>query len=338
MAQTQPQFIRQQISQLRKQLSKLEAERTGTKTSEPSIIWETFLKLNEELNQFEQMLAKINQSLEDDIHQCRHEIIANLEEYNRISQSMREMEKFFLINYLRPGYILKQAKRKREYLEKEYTRIRSGIIDHCFKSIHDVEAEIRNVMVHSDQAYQADQRSYQDEQVNEVNLWEMIENLTPEDLVEEYDENQIRDDFKRIVLPATHPDTSDTPSEVFVTVMAVYKALDYLMMEAYVAKYREDVALEPEQDILILYDQLSKQQAEYHRLAGRMERRLKAIKKELDPIEIDQPEKVKENILKLRENLRHAIQLETEKIFELRNKIQSLTDFFIQMKRTGDDQ
>jgi len=338
MAQTQPQFIRQQITQLRKQLSKLEAERTEVKTNEPSSLWETFLKLNEELNQFEQMLAKINQSLEDDIHQCRQEIVANLDEYNRISQSMREMEKFFLINYLRPGYILKQAKRKREYLEKEYTRIRSGIIDHRFKSIQDVEAEIRNVMVHSDQAYQADQRSYKDEEVNEFNLWEIVESLDPQDVLEEYDESQIRDDFKRLVLPATHPDTSETPREVFLTVMSVYKASDYLLMEAFTAKYREDVASEPEQDILILHDQLTKQQAEYHRLSGRLERRLAAIRKELDPIEIDQPEKVKENILKLREDLREAIQLETEKIFELRNKIQELTDFYIQFKRTEDDQ
>jgi hypothetical protein len=250
------------------------------------------------------------------------------------------MEKFFLVNFLRPGHVLKQATRNREYLEKEYSRIQSGIIDHLFHTLQEVGAEIRKVLMHSDNAYTADQRSYEDEQVKEVNLWELVESIDPQDIVEDVDEDQITNDFRRIVLPAVHPDTSETPKEVFLTVMGAYKTLDYLLMEAYVVQYREETEPDPEseQDVLLSYDILSQRQREYHRLSERLDRRLNAIKRELDPIEIDQPDKVRENILKLREEIKHKLQREGEKIFELRRKIQELTDFFIKMKRMDDDQ
>ncbi len=283
------------------------------------------------------MLVKINQSISQDVRECKAQITANLEEYNHISRAMRELEKFFMVNFLRPGYILKQARDQRAYLEKEYQRIRASINNHLYKSIQELEAEIHNVLVHSDNAYQADQRSFEDEQVKAVNLWEIVENLDPQDVAADYDEGQITDDFKRIVLPATHPDTSDTPREVFLTVMGVYKAQDFLLMEAYVAQYREEDEPDEAQDILTTHEKLSQRQREYHQLSGRMERRLKAIKKELDPQELDHPEKIKENILKLREEVKRSIQLETEKIFELRFKIQELTQLFIKLKRMDDD-
>ena len=333
MTEKQSQIIRQQIIRLRKQLSDLETRRSNSPEHKNTDIWGSFLELNQALSQFEQKLIAINEDIRQDIHQCCDQIVASLQEYHHISQSMREMEKFFLVNFLRPGYVLKQATRKREYLEKQYTRIHSGITNHLFHTLQEVEAEIRNVLVHSDNAYTADQRSYEDEKAKEVNLWEMIESLEPRDVVDDYDEDQILDDFKRIVLPSVHPDTSETPKEVFLTVMGVYKALDFLLMEAYVAQYSEKIELDPHGDILNQHDELALQQRSYHRLAERMERRLKAIKKEVDPIEIDQPERVKENILKLREEIKSNIQFETEKIFALRVKIQALTDYFIKVKR-----
>lgn len=337
MTEKQSQKIRQQIIRLRKKLSALEADRSANPMNNNNDIWDSFLHLNQELSQLEQQLLTINDGITQDIQQCRDQIIANLQEYNRISQGMREMEKFFLVNFLRPGHVLKLATRNREYLEKEYSRIQSGIIDHLFHTLEEVEAEICKVLMHSDNAYTADHRSYEDEQVKGVNLWEVVESIDPQDIVEDVDEDQITNDFRRIVLPAVHPDTSETSKEVFLTVMGVYKTLDYLLMEAYVVQYREATELDPEQDILLRYDVLSQRQRKYHQLSERMDRRLNAIKKELDPIEIDQPDKVKENILKLREEIKHNIQLEGEKIFELRRKIQELTDFFIQMKRTDDD-
>jgi hypothetical protein len=337
MTANQTQYIRQQILVLRGQLAKLETQRASPVQQDDTDIWERFLKLSNDLSQFEQMLIKINESTTQDIHDCREKIMANLEEYNRISTGMREMEKFFLVNVLRPSYTLKQATRKREYLEKEYTRIRSGIINHEFGTLQEVQAEIRNTLVHSDKAYEPDQRNYEDEQVETVSLWEIVESLDPQDMVEDIDEDQITADFKRFVLPATHPDTSDTPKEIFLTVMGTFKALDYLLMEAYVAQYRGEIEPDPEEDILHINDELSQRQQDYHRLQARMDRRLKAIKKELDPIEIDQPEKVKENILKLREEIKGNIQRETEKIIDLREKIQGLTDLFIQLKRRDDE-
>jgi hypothetical protein len=338
MKDNQTQYIRQQILVLRGQLAKLETQRASPIQQDDTDIWERFLTLSNDLSQFEQMLIKINESTTQDIHACRDKIVADLAEYNRISAGMREMEKFFLVNVLRPGYTLKQATRKREYLEREYIRIRSGIINHEFDTLQEVQAEIRNTLVHSDKAYEPDQRNYEDEQVETVSLWEIVESLDPQDIVEGVDEEQITEDFKRIVLPATHPDTSNTPKEIFLTVMGVFKAQDYLLMEAYVAQYQDENKPDPEEDILHINDELSQRQQDYHRLEARMARRLKAIKKELDPIEIDQPDKVKENIVNLREEIKANIQRETEKIIDLREKIQDLTDFFIQIKRRDNDE
>ena len=138
MTEKQTKIIRLQILKLRQQLSTLEAQRSARDGDQDAGIWLSFLKLNEELSQFEQMLVKINQSISQDIQACKAHITANLDEYNHISRAMRDLEKFFMVNFLRPGYILKQARDQRAYLEKEYQRIRSSINNHLFKSIQEL--------------------------------------------------------------------------------------------------------------------------------------------------------------------------------------------------------
>jgi hypothetical protein len=198
-----------------------------------------------------------------------------------------------------------------------------------------LESEISKTLNHADNAYEADQRSLEDEAVKERNLWESAKNLDPQQIVEQVDEDQIRRDFKKIVLPAVHPDTSNTPVETFLTVKEVYEEGDYLLMEAYVAQYRGEIEVDEAEDVLEVQDHLGKRVRSYHRLSERLNRKLNALKKELTPEELEDPEKVRKLLTDQRDEIRNLIQVETVKIFELRNKIQDLVQFFLNTQRKG---
>lgn len=288
-----------------------------------------------ELDRLEEALWRANRGTAQELNQLRAEIVGDLEQFNHWRKKMREMEKLFLVNFVRPGFILKQAVRQREYLENAYQRLRKGITNRKFSSLNELEGEISKVLNHADNAYEADQRSLEDEVIKEKNLWEIAKNLEPQQIVEQVDEDQIRRDFKKIVLPATHPDTSNTPVETFLTVKEVYEEGDYLLMEAYVAQYRGEIEVDEEEDVLEAQDQLGERVKSYHRLSERLIRKLNALKKELTPEELEDPEKVRRLLADQRDEIRKLIQVETEKIFELRNKIQECVQFFLDTQRKG---
>jgi len=325
--------FRQKIINLRQQLAELEIQRSENDPANGSEIWQKFLDLSLELDKCEQAVIHINNMTLLDINQLQEQISGKIDEYNHWRNKMREVEKLFLVNILRPGYVLKQAKRQRKYLEKSYADIRTGILEQRYHTLQEVEADIRKVLIHGEHAFEADSRSFTDEQVQEQNLWQLAQDLDPIMIAEAQDEDQILQDFKRIVLPAVHPDTSETPKEVFLTVFGAYEAEDYLLMEAYVAQYRGKLSIDESQDPLEFEKSISQYQQKYHRLAGRLERRLSALMKELTPEELEDSEKIKDLLLKQREELRKLIQSETEKIFDLREKLDGLIQLFIQINR-----
>ena len=336
MVKANIQMLRRKIKTLRKQLSEMDFSGSEAKPDIESDFWQTFMNITLELDQFEGAVIRINHETASEINQLLEQIITSLEEYNHWREKMREMEKLFMLNILRPGYILKQAIRQRKYLEGEYTRIRTGIVNRGYDSLHDVEADIRKVLVHGDRAFEADDRSFADEQNQEENLRQLAEDLDPQTIAETYNEDQILQDFKRIVLPAIHPDTSDTPKETFLTIYEAYEAEDYLLMEAYVAQYRGKFEIDDEQDPLAVQKTLSEVQKDYHRLAGRLDRRLKALKQELTPEELEDDEKVKAHLNHQREEIRRLIKGEAEKVFDLREKIEGLIQLYIQIHSETD--
>jgi len=330
------QMIRQKIKDLRKQLSDLEIDRIKAEPDLGSDFWETFMNLTLEIDRFEHAMIRINLETVSDINQLREHISTSMSEYNHWREKMREMEKLFMLNILRPGYILKQAIRQRKYLEAEYARIRTGIVNREYDSLHEVEADIRQVLVHGENAFEADQRSFTDEQVQEAHLRGLAEDLDPQVVVEMYNEDQILQDFKRVVLPAIHPDTSDTPKETFLTIFEAYETEDYLLMEAYVAQYRGKFEVDDKQDPLALQETLTEFQKDYHRLAGRLDRRLKALKQELTPEELEDDEKLQAHLNSQREELQRLIKGETEKVFDLREKIEGLIQLYLQIQSEND--
>ena len=336
MTEEKIQIFRRQIHNLRKQLSELELTRSESDPSDQDTLWQQFVKFTLDLDRCEQAVLRINHSLTEELNALRQEIINRLEEYNQWRSKMREMEKLFAANVLRPGFVLRQAVGQRKYLEKQYQRIKSGVIEHRHNSFHDLEADIRSVLLHGEKAFEADQRSYNDSVIQEKNLWELAERLNPTDLNQTYDVDQIVQAFKRIVLPKVHPDTSETAEDVFLTVFDAYQSEDYLLMEAYIVQYRGIISNNETDDPLQVYDQLFPLAGDYHQLVGRLERRLKALFKELTPAELEDPQKLIHHLATQRDEIQKLIQGESYKIFGLREKINDLTQVFIQTRKGTD--
>jgi len=333
MINEKAQLYRQEIIKLRKKLADLETKRSKGGVESESEILQTFVNISLELDRYEQALIRINQDAIKEINRLTEQISIQLKDYNHWSKKMREMEKLFSVNILRPGYILKQAVRQRKFLEEAHNKIRRGIIEYRYTSMEEVEVEIRNVLMHGDNAFDANERSYEDEKIKEANMWEVAENVDPTSMVEKVDEDQIVQDFKRIVLPAVHPDTSDAPKETFLTVWAAYKAQDVLLMEAYVACYRGKLEIDDKEDLLTQHERLMRDQQQYYKLSERLKRRMDALKSELTPEELEDNEKIEKHLKKQGQEIRKLIQSESEKIIKFREKIEGLIEFYTHIKK-----
>jgi len=319
------------ISNLRKELAALDEKRMQSPTEEQSKFSQRIVEIGLEIDSIEIRISQENQQAVSLVNELRQKVISALEQFNQWRQKMREMEKLFLVNFVRPGFILKQAVRQREYLESALLQLRTRIANHEIHSLSELQNEIRKVLSHADHGFQADQRSFEDEVVQQESFWKLIEEIDPQQIVEEINEDQIARDFKRIVLPAVHPDTSDTPVETFLTVKEVYEEGDYLLMEAYVAQYRGEMTVDEGADSLEWQETLEEREREYQSLSSRLDRRLTALKKEMTPAELDDPEKVEELLHQQRDEIRGLIQVETEKIFNLRKLIMELVQLFLEL-------
>ena len=322
-----------QIRNLRQELATLDEKRMQSPEEEQFRFSQRIVEIALEIESIEKRIRLEDQQTLDLINDLRQKIVAALEQFNLWRKKMREMEKLFLVNFVRPGFILKQAVRQREYLETALIRLRTRITNHEFHSLSELEAEIRQVLSHADHGFEADQRSFDDEAVQQESFWELIEEIDSQQILEEVDEDQIARDFKRIVLPAVHPDTSDTPVDTFLTVKEVYEQNDYLLMEAYVVQYRGEMTVEEESSPRERQEMLEERERQYQSLSSRLERRLNALKKEMTPAELDDPEKVEELLHQQRDEIKQLIQVETEKIFNLRKLIMELVQLFMELNQ-----
>ena len=336
--QDKMQQYRQEVIHLRKQLAEIEHRRVQSGQAVPSEVWQQLVEISHRLVQAEAVVARLNQETKGEINQLRDQIITVLGQYNHWWEQMRAMEQLFLVNIVHPGYYLKQAIRQREYLEQQYRRMQRGIEGQTYPSLEALEADIRKVLVHGQEAFEADERGFVDEQLLEKRAWQWPLKFTLDGVVDAAEQDRLISEFKRVVLPAVHPDTSDTPEEIFKTVFETYERQDYLLMEAYIVEYRGEIGLDSEQDPLESQEQLAQYQRQYHRLSGRLERRVADLQKELAPEELADPQKVETELYQQRLELHQRIQQETEQIFTLRERIEGMVQVYLRHKPGGQDE
>lgn len=318
-----------EIVQLRRQLLDLETRRSQYQQNVPMEIWQQLTEVSHALVQAEQRMVEICQQIAAEVNQIRDEVIATLSEYNHWREQMREIEVLFLANIVRPGHHLKRAIRQREHLESEYRRIYISIQQGNFATQQELETEIRHVLAQSDVAVEILEEDQDEEWLDKEKPAGSLTEISVDDLVEAISIEELIKEFKRVVLPKVHPDTSNTPTEVFKTVFEVYKACDPILMEAYIIEYRGEIQPKVDADPLKELDQLLNTQQRHQRLSMRLQRRVDRIKQELTPQEIDNPEKVQDKMKQQRQEILDRIQAEAEQILYWRDKIESLLRFYL---------
>lgn len=312
------------VIQCRRHLAEVESKRGQYKQNVPAEIWQEFVEVSHRLEQAEEKVRQTCQELAGDVNQIRAEIASTMEQYNHWREQMRQAEDLFLMNIVRPGRRLKQAIRQREYLEREYQRINTGIKREGYANLLELETDIHRVLTHGDTSFKAEAERSDDEFPQDEYLFKSFDDITVDDLVEAISKEELVREFKRVVLPAVHPDTSDTPAEVFNTVHKAYKKGDYLLMEAYIVEYRGEIRSDTIIDPLESLDEVLKIQQRYQRLSARMQRRVGRLKQDLTTQEMEDPGKMQEKMQRQRQEIIVRIQTEAEQILLWRAKIESL--------------
>ena len=325
------------VTQHRKHLAEVESRLGQYQKNVPLEIWQELAEISRQLKQAEQELRQTCQELAGDVNQTRAEIVSTLEQYNHWREQMHQVEDQFLVNILRPGHHLKQSIRQREYLEQEYQRIHTSIQREDYSSQQELEADIRRVLTHGDTAFDAQVESTDEELLQDEGPFDRLDETNVDDLMDDIPMDELVKEFKRVVLPAVHPDTSDTPDEVFETVFEVYKKGDPLLMEAYIIEYRGEYQTDRDADPLGSLDQVLKTQERYQRVSVHLQRRVDRIKQNLTTQEIEDPVKLQENMQQQRQEILTRIQSEAEQILYWRAKIEGLVqDYRERHKQAGE--
>jgi len=331
------QYYQERIILLRKMLADIEAGRARYEHDVPPEIWQELVKISNDLDHAEQKMGEICLELAGDVNRLRDEIVSTLGQYNHWREQMREIEVLFLANIVRPGHHLKRAIRQREHLESEYRRIYASIQRGSFANQQELEAEIRHVLIQSEVAVETLGEDQDEEWLEEENPLSSLADVTVDDVMEAISIEELIKEFKRVVLPKVHPDTSNAPTEIFKTVFEVFKSSDPILMEAYIIEYRGEVQPKTDADPLEELDQLVHTQKRYQRLFVRLQRRVDRIKKDLTPQEIDDPDKVQANMKQQRQEILARIQAEAEQILYWRGKIENLLRFYLEFYASSDE-
>ncbi len=308
----------------RKLLSEVESKINQHRKDIPAQIWQEFSDISHRLEQSEEKIRLICQILVGDINHVREEIISSLNQFHEWREKLRQAENLFLEYIIRPGYRLKQAIRQREYLESEYSRIQHTIQNGSFKDQAELETEIRRVLSHGDAAFEANENDFEEEINLEEKLIDLYFETDADDVSEAISKEELIRDFKRIVLPKIHPDTSDTSAEDFKTVFEVYQQGDFLLMEAYITEYRGELKAEIDLDPLENLEQLKNTEHVYQRLFGKLLRRVERLKQELLEHDGEDSEKIVIKMEHQRKDILSRIIEEAEKILSWRSKIEDL--------------
>ena len=314
----------------RRQLAEVEARRAHYPQAVPEPLWQELADVSHRLEQAEQRVRQTCQDVAAQVNQARAAVTALLSEYNAWRERMRQAEELFLANILRPGQHLKQAVHQRQALQHEYQRMRAAIQREGYPDQQALEADIRQVLTRGDLALDAQTQPPQDEPALEEAPAERLARLNVDDLLEAISREELVKEFKRVVLPAIHPDTSHTSPEVFKTVFEVYKKGDWLLMEAYILEYRGQVEAERDSDPLECLDELLKTQQRCQHLLQNLGARVERLKADLTAEEVEDPEKLRQNLLRQRQEILARIQSEAEGILDWRAKIEGLVEEYHQ--------
>ena len=318
--------IKRQIEKvilLREHLAQVEAKRSQYPHNTPP---EIFRELMDVINQLEQAEGQVHQTsklIMGNVNKIRGQILTTLNQYNLLREKMSQIEDLFLVNIIRPSNTLRQAIHQREYLEQEFKRIQSAIEREKYASQQDLEADIRYVLTSGDAMVKTTMEEEEDPPEKEK-AFKRFDDIDVNDILDAISIEKPIAEFKRIVLPAVHPDTSETPDDVFKAVYGVYEKKDILLMETYLVEYRGEVKPDLDSDSLNNLEEILRTEKYYKHILEQLKWRLTRLQQDLTSQEVKNPEDVQTKMQKHRLEILKRIQTEAEQINYWREKIEDL--------------
>jgi hypothetical protein len=259
-------------------------------------------------------IAALTRSAND----VRDQVIQTLSSYIELSTRMRTFEELFLTQVLHPGYQLRTLIEQRERLEAECERIRSGIERGDYLNTDEIRDDVRAVLRDAarDQWYEPPE--------DELALPDVVEENDLNSGLDEHAQHRILREFRRIVLPKVHADTSDAPFEVFDVVHSAYKRRDYVLMESFLIQYRGELGPYHENGQAVSLRQAMERLSEYRSALRRLERRLELLKGNMTASERDDSRQARQRMEQQNQEFRRAIDEEAERLLKLRSYLESL--------------
>jgi hypothetical protein len=242
-------------------------------------------------------------------------VVSMLVRYLELSERMREFEDTFSAQILTVAGELFVIRTQRKRLEAAYRRIQAKVDNGEYRDVDEIRHEVDVALLEfSDVDLGPD--APMEQSIHHVG-WHDSEEL------DTVTKERIYRAFRRIVLPRVHSDTSDADVSEFEIAYAAYKSKDYVLMEAFVIRYREDIGLEEDGQLLTLA-QLTARLKEYQAAQKRLHNRLLVLQREITSVEIKAPEQARKRMEAQGEKLRQAIMEESEKIRGLQSRLESL--------------
>ncbi len=332
---TRTESLIEQLCVLRKNLSDLEKQKAEYSLDVPLHIKRECEHIEADIKRIEGEMRKTNNDLSIKINEIRNLIIVTVGEYTQLSSQVSEFEKLFLTYVLLPGYQLQLTVQKRKYLEKEYDRIRHAIDRGTYINPQEIESDVCQTLKNAEVEYAYKDTEPQGDNLKSMNSTAPVEMTEDGEKIDEKEKTELIREFKRIVLPKIHSDTSDAPFEVFDVVYDAYKKRDYLLMEAFIIQYRGEIHPSSTEEPLAFLNLANEYFLRYQSVFERMERRLEKLTKDDVAQRMDNVEDVKTQMKKQNREIRKAIYDEAEQILHLRSSLEDLIK--VARKSQGDD-
>lgn len=242
-------------------------------------------------------------------------VVSALIRYLELSEQMSEFEDTFSSQVLSAASELFLLRTQRKRLEAAYRRIQAKVDNGEYRNADEIREEVAAAL------------EFSELDINGLDDGPDGLNRHPSgrdsDELDAVTKERIYRAFRRIVLLRVHPDTSDADFPEFEVACAAYEARDYTLMEAFVIRYRDELGLEEDGQLLTIA-QLTTRLREYQAAQKRLDNRLLVLQREITSFEVRAPEQARRQMEEQGEKFRRNIIEESEKIRALQSSLEAL--------------
>jgi hypothetical protein len=257
--------------------------------------------------------------------EVRREVVRLLDEYIHLAAQMSEFENAFVTYVLLPGYHLQVAVKKRAFLEEEYKRIRENIEWNTYANSEELVQDIRQTLSRAETEYSGHEIPDPETAMPSESP---VAGLDPQDMdlgLTDQEKAAITSQFKRSVVPKVHADTSDAPFEEFNSVLEAYKKKDFLLMQAFIIRYRGDPVRGETESEEEFAGRVAPDTAGDRKVLQKLSARIAGLRRNMTAKELESQKAVLEQLKSQNREVQMAIYKEAEEIVRLQNLLEELT-------------